>query len=467
MDYKTMSVDEFVAGIRGKKFTAVDAVKTFVDRAKKDKHNAVLEVFASWKDQAAAVDAKIAKGQAVGVLAGVPIFIKDNVLMQGHRASAASKFLENFVSPYDSTVIRKLKEADAVIIGRANMDEFALGGCGTKSAFGVVRNAVNPEFVAGGSSSGSAVAQALGYCLAAIGTDTGGSIRIPASFNGVVGVKPSYGVVSRYGVVGMASGLDHVGVFANSASDAQIMLDVIAGRDYFDRTSVEKPVIKKDVKASSLRIGYVKNLLDPFIAPHKDVYEKVFAQFEAAGAKRKDVKIKDVEKAVQAYFAVMCGQATSNLARYTGTRYTQSKAAETLEELYLASRTEFFGDQVKTRMVSGSISLAWSDGHSIYKKGLEMQRQFTADFAKVFEEVDCLLLPTMIGPAACVEKYYARVNENRVFLTPANFAHVPAMTVPCGVVDGLPIGLQIICKKYDEATMFAVAKMFEEMRGAK
>jgi len=480
MDYSTFSIDQYVKSIKAKKFSVTDAMSFFVDKCKKDTKNAIREIFDSWKDGAKFLDNKIKNNEKLGKLAGVPIIIKDNILYANHGANAGGKMLENFVSPYSSTVVQKLLDADAVIIARANMDEFALGSSGKKSAYGIVKNAHSDDHIAGGTSSGSAVAVATGLCLASIGTDTGGSIRMPASYNGVVGIKSTYGRVSRYGVVGAASGLDTIGVFARNTDDAKIVLDVISGKDQRDMMTQDFPLqvsnsagdapscsdeisnntiphtnFDKTIDVKNLKIGRIRRITELYKdSQYFSKFESIFSNLEKMGAKIIDIDLETNGKATNTYYAVNIGQIASNMARYGNVRYGKE------------SRDDHFADEVKRRILFGNHILANDkDGDSLYRVGRRMQKQIEQEFAKAFSKTDIIITPTTYSEACRIDddsedpvKEYA----NDLFTVLASLAGLPAVSVPYDTGKrGLPLGLQIIANKGNEAILFEVAKLIE------
>ena len=468
MDFSTLSITEYVDAIKSKKFKAVDAVAFFVDRCKKDTKNCIREIFPSWIESAKRIDQKIEGGEKIGCLAGVPIIIKDNILYINHGASAGGKMLEKFIAPYSSTVVNKLINEDAIIIARANMDEFALGSSGKKSAYGIVKNARNDNHIAGGTSSGSAVSIACGMCLAAIGTDTGVSFRMPSSYNGVVGIKPTYGRVSRYGVVGAASGLDTIGPLTKSVEDAKIVLDVIAGKDQNDMMTIEHTNFNKTIGIKKLRIGRVRQIMEIYSSSkYFSKLENVFDNLKKSGATIVDIDLDIDNDVISTYYAVNIGQLASNMARFNGIRFGAEAKAETIDELYTNTRTEFFADEVKRRVLFGNHVLSMHKGDSLYRKGRRLQKQIESNFDDAFKLCDAVILPTTYGEACRMDdesenpvKEYA----NDLFTVPASLAGLPSISVPYAVGEnGLPLGIQITANKSCEHKVFEVAKLIEKM----
>ena len=433
--------------------------------------NAVLAVFTDRaRARAKEIDAKIQNGTA-GKLAGAVIAVKDILAMKGERLTCGSRMLENFVSPYDATVIQKLEDADAIIIGKTNMDEFAMGSSNENSAFGAVKNPVNPEYVPGGSSGGSAAAVAANLAMAALGTDTGGSIRQPAALCGVVGIKPTYGRVSRFGLVAFASSLDQVGPLTNSVEDAARLLEVISGHDERDSTSASVPVaefsklLNGDIKGKIIGLPKeylsdgVQNEIRAAIAVAKD-------HLQSAGAVIKEVSLPHTQYAIATYYIICTAEASSNLARYDGARYGQrSPQAKSLEEMYVKSRSAGFGTEVKRRIMLGTYVLSAGYYDAYYRRAQKVRTLIRRDFEQAFTECDVLLAPTTpttafkLGAKTAdpLEMYLADI-----FTVSSNLAGIPALSLPAGVdANGLPIGLQIIGKAFDEKSILQVAHFLE------
>ena len=433
--------------------------------------NAFLAVFTDRaRARAKEIDAKIQNG-AAGQLAGVAIAVKDILAMKGERLTCGSRMLENFISPYDATVIKKLEDADAIIIGKTNMDEFAMGSSNENSAYGLVKNPVNPEYVPGGSSGGSAAAVAANLAMAALGTDTGGSIRQPAALCGVVGIKPTYGRVSRFGLVAFASSLDQVGPLTNSVEDAARLLEVISGHDERDSTSASVPVaefsklLNSDIKGKIIGLPKeylsdgVQNEIRAAIAVAKD-------HLQSAGAVIKEVSLPHTQYAIATYYIICTAEASSNLARYDGARYGQrSPQAKSLEEMYVKSRSAGFGTEVKRRIMLGTYVLSAGYYDAYYRRAQKVRTLIRRDFEQAFTECDVLLAPTTpttafkLGAKTAdpLEMYLADI-----FTVSSNLAGIPALSLPAGVdANGLPIGLQIIGKAFDEKSILQVAHFLE------
>jgi len=459
-------IKEYIYKIKSKQITVTEAVKPFIEKCKADKKGAILEVFDSWKELAKGVDEKIQKGEPLGRLAGVPIILKDNILYKGHRAGAASKILDGFIAPYSATVVKKLLAEDAIIIARADMDEFAMGGIGRYAYQGPTKNAHSDNHHAGGSSSGSAVSVALDYCLASLGSDTAGSVRYPAALNGIVGVKPTYGAVSRYGAVAFGSNLEQIGVFAKTITDTKLVLDVISGKCEFDATSKRPPIqAAKFDGLEGLRIGRVKELYEAFLdSPFAPLYDGILDNLKKAGAKIVDISIPNVTKSINCYYALAPTQAASNLARFDGVRYGRSVDADTLAELYEKTRSEGFGTEVKRRILLGNLMLsARPEGREFNEKEISnMKHQIATEFTSAFKKVDVMIMPTGAGTAPQIGQPIDPVDDYLVdlFTVPANLSGSPAVSIPCGADEnGMPLGLQIVTDLWNEELMFKIAEV--------
>ncbi len=435
--------------------------------------NAFLEVFStSALAKAKEVDEKITAKKA-GKLAGMVIALKDNICYNGHKVSASSKILEGFVSPYSSTVVERLLAEDAIIIGRTNCDEFAMGSSNENSAFGNVLNAFDPKRVPGGSSGGSATAVAAGLCLAALGTDTGGSIRQPASFSGIVGMKPTYGRISRWGIIAYASSFDQVGPLTNNVEDAALLLEVISGIDEFDSTLSTKPVAaysKQLSKPSKLRVAYLedcfeKDGLDPEI---KSRLNEILEQVKKDGHTVEPVRFPYLDYLVPAYYVLTTAEASSNLARYDGIRYGyRSKNAHDLESTYKKSRSEGFGPEVKRRIMLGTFVLSAGYYDAYYSKAQKVRRILRDKTQEIFDKYDIIILPTTPGVAFEFGANSAdpiKMYLEDIFTVQANLTGFPAISVPAGKNKaGLPFGVQLMAGKFEEGKMFAFAKYVQEL----
>jgi len=433
--------------------------------------NAFLSVFEKESLlRAKEVDGKIKKGTA-GSLAGMVIAIKDVLAMKSTVTTCGSKMLEHFESVYDATVIKKLREADVVVIGKTNMDEFAMGSSGENSAFGATKHPIDETRVPGGSSSGSCVAVAAGMATTSLGTDTGGSIRQPAGLCGIVGLKPTYGRVSRYGLVAFASSFDQIGPFANSVRDAARVLQVIAGKDDDDSTSADVPVpdylsaLDRNVKG--MKIGLPKEYFSDILNKEiRSAIDKKIDQLKKGGAEIVEVSLPNAEYTISTYYILATAEASSNLARYDGARYGfRSSKVSDLNSMYTKSRSEGFGDEVKRRIMLGTYVLSSGYYDAYYRKAQQVRRLIQNDFNDAFKNVDCILTP--ISPTTAF-KLGEKMDDplqmylNDIYTVSANLAGIPGISVPAGVdAQGLPIGVQLLGKQFDEATILKVGDFLE------
>lgn len=464
-------------------------VSSFLERieAENARLNAFISVDAAGAlAQARTLDQRLSQGEPLPPLGGLVLAVKDVICIKDQRVTCGSRMLENFVSLYDATVIERLRAAGAIFIGKTNCDEFAMGSSNETSYFGPARNPINPDYVPGGSSGGSAVAVAAKMCHAALGSDTGGSIRQPAAFCGVVGLKPTYGRVSRYGLVAYASSLDTIGPFAHTVEDVARLLQVMAGVDRWDSTSA--PVAVPDYVAAldrpmqGLRIGlpreYFAEGLDPEI---RQVLEKRAAQLEAAGAVVQEVSLPHTEYGIAAYYILATAEASSNLARYDGIRYgyradvqqIRRELAESgsddavIYRLYVRSRSEGFGTEVKRRIMLGTYVLSAGYYEAYYAKAQRVRRLIRQDFDRAFEQVDVLLTPASPTPPFPLGSKLSDPLEmylSDVYTVTANLAGIPGLVVPVGThSSGFPVGAQLLGRHFDEATLLQVGKTLMEL----
>lgn len=467
-------------GLKKKEFSCEELTKSCLEQIEKiDKNiNAFITVL---KDSAIESAKKIdTEGNFDNYLAGIPLAIKDNMAIQGVRTTAGSKILENFIAPYDATVVKKLKEAGAIFLGKANMDEFACGSSSETSYFGPVKNPIDLKRVPGGSSGGSAAAVAIHECIGALGSDTGGSIRQPASLCGIVGLKPTYGRVSRYGLLAMASSLDQIGPLTKTVKDAAILFQAIAGKDPLDSTTVERPAedflseIEKDIKG--IRIGvpkeYFSTEMEGLDKEVRKRIEEAIKKLEKLGAEIDDtVSLPYSPYALSVYYVLMPSELSSNLERYDGVKFGYSnRAGKTLLDNYMDTRGEGFGAEIRRRIMLGTYALSAGYYDAYYKKALKVRTLVLQDFLKAFEQVDCIVTPT--SPTVAF-KLGEKVSDplsmylSDIYTVSANIAGIPAISIPCGTAkpkDGkveLPVGLQIMGKHFDEPTILRVARNFE------
>ena len=461
------------AGLAKREFSSVELTRHLLGRleAAQPQLNAMVSITGEAALAAAArADGALASGKA-GPLTGLPIVHKDIFCTEGVRTTCGSRMLDGFVSPYDATVVANLKAAGTVRLGKANMDEFAMGSSNETSWFGPVKNPWNPAMVPGGSSGGSAAVVGARLAPAATATDTGGSIRQPAALTGVTGLKPTYGRVSRYGMIAFASSLDQAGVIAPSAEDCAMLLGAMAGFDPRDSTSVDAPVpdytaaLATGVKG--LRIGIVKEFFDKGLdAQNGERLRAAFAEFEKLGATLVDVSLPNVGLSVPTYYVVAPAECSSNLARFDGVRFGhRCENPRDLMDLYKRSRGEGFGAEVKRRIMTGTYVLSAGYYDAYYLKAQRVRQLISADFSRAFERVDVLMGPTSPTPAFELGAKTAdpvTMYLNDIYTIGANLAGVPALSVPCGVVDDLPVGLQLIGPHFSEGKLLAAAHAFQQ-----
>jgi len=474
MEFKTIS--QIREGLVSKKISSLELTKDFLKKIKgleKKVHAFTCVTEEEAISQAKSIDKMIAKGGDLPPLAGVPIAIKDNMCLEGIPTTCSSKILENFIPPYNATVIERIKKEKLIILGKTNMDEFAMGSSTENSAFGPTRNPWDLERVPGGSSGGSAAAVASGEAVVAIGSDTGGSIRQPASLCGVVGMKPTYGRVSRYGLVAFASSLDQIGTFSKDIKDSAFLLAVISGYDNMDSTSVKKDVpdyitsLKKGVKG--LRLGLPKEYFGEGLdkGVEKDVMDGAKI-LEKEGAIIKDVSLPHTEFAVATYYIIATAEASSNLARYDGVRYgLRIDDPKDLLGLYEKTRQNGFGNEVKRRIMLGTYGLSAGYYDAYYLKALKVRRLIKEDFDKAFEEVDAILTPTSPSVAFKIgekTKEPLKMYLSDIYTISANLAGIPAISLPCGFSKkGLPIGIQFMARPFAEELLFQIGGTFQKL----
>ena len=466
------TVSELAAGLRAGKFSSVELAQHYLARIEASKGS--LNAFISVTPEvalaaAAAADAARARGEH-GPLTGVPIVHKDIFCTRGIRTTCGSKILDNFVSPYDATVVTKLKDAGTVLLGKSNMDEFAMGSSSETSFYGPVKNPWNTTLVPGGSSGGSAAAVAARLAPAATATDTGGSIRQPAALCGVTGLKPTYGRVSRYGMVAFASSLDQAGVLAVCAEDAAHLLQAMAGFDPRDSTSVEREVPPYAAllagSLEGLRIGVLREFFDQGLdSANEQCVRAALAQFEKLGAILKEVSLPNLPLSVPTYYVVAPAECSSNLARFDGVRYGyRAQNPRDLLDLYKRSRGEGFGAEVKRRIMTGTYVLSAGYYDAYYLKAQRVRQLISRDFARAFAEVDVLMGPTTPTPAFAIG---AKTSDpitmylNDIDTIGANLAGLPALSIPCGFVRALPVGLQLIGPHFAEAQLLNFAHRYQ------
>jgi aspartyl-tRNA(Asn)/glutamyl-tRNA(Gln) amidotransferase subunit A len=476
MNIASLTIDQVKEGLRKRSFSATELAKEALRFAETEnpKTNAYLH-FSSERALAAAasVDEKLARGEDAGALGGVPIAVKDVILTKGLKTTCGSKLLANYIPPYDATAVIRLEQAGGVIIGKTNCDEFAMGSSNENSAFGPVRNPVAPDRAPGGSSGGSAAAVAQGTAVASLGSDTGGSIRQPASFCGVVGVTPTYGRVSRYGLTAFASSLDHIGPFGRNVRDAATLLGTIAGRDELDSTSADAPVpdyaALLDGNVKGTRIGLPREYFKGLASETGDRIAEGIDVLKKLGCDVREISLPATDYAIACYYIICTAEASSNLARFDGVRYTfRSANSDTLSEMYRNTRGEGFGAECKRRIMLGTYVLSAGYYDAYYLKAQKVRALIARDFTNAFAEVDAIIAPVSPFPAF---KLGEKIDDplamylSDIYTITGDLAGIPCMSVPCGATsDGLPVGMQILANHFDEARMFRLADAFEKAR---
>ena len=467
------SMTELAAGLDAGEFSAVELAETLLERIAS--LDGQLNAFVTVTGDAALAAAKRADEARAngtgGILNGLPLVHKDIFCTRGVKTTCGSKMLENFVSPYDATVVERLAAAGAVVLGKTNMDEFAMGSSNETSYFGPVKNPWNLDCSPGGSSGGSAAAVAAGFAPAATGTDTGGSIRQPAALTGTVGIKPTYGRVSRYGMIAFASSLDQAGVITRTAADAARLLGVMAGFDPRDSTSIDEPVpdylagINQSIKG--LRVGIVRQHFDAGLdADCAARIREAITVLESLGATTVEVDLPNLDLSVPTYYVVAPAECSSNLSRFDGVRFGhRAENPEDLLDLYCRSRGEGFGDEVKRRIMTGTYVLSAGYYDAYYLKAQQVRHLIADDFKKAFADVDVIAGPTAPSPAF---KLGDKIDDpitmylNDIYTIGANLAGLPGMSVPCGFVDGLPVGLHLVAAHFAEETLLRCAHQYEQ-----
>jgi len=476
MELNKLTIVQVHNGLKKKEFSSLELTRDFL--AKIEKEDKKIGAFINVSPEIALMsakefDEKNKEGGNFNFLGGIPIAIKDNILVEGEKCTAGSKILKDYKAPYDATVVQKIKKAGAVILGKTNMDEFAMGSSGENSAFFPTKNPHDLERVPGGSSSGSAAAVAADFAVCALGSDTGGSIRQPASFCGVVGFKPTYGAVSRYGLIAMASSLDQIGPIAKTVEDARTIFEVIKGQDDLDSTSVELKIKnqKSKIKINELRIGVPREYFIKGIDQEvENVVKKIIEKTKDFGVKIEEISLPHSDYALPCYYIIMASEVSANLARYDGIKFGHSlartrKSPASLLDVYLESRKEGFGNEVKRRIMLGTYALSAGYYDAYYLRAQKVRSLIKKDFEEALKKVDLILTPT--SPTVAF-----KFNEKKkdplsmyladIFTVSVNLAGLPAISIPCGKVDGLPVGLQIIGSWFEEEKIFDFAQTLEE-----
>jgi aspartyl-tRNA(Asn)/glutamyl-tRNA(Gln) amidotransferase subunit A len=477
-----LTIDQLRKGLESREFSAVELAQSALEfaEAENTKSNAFLHFCPERALEAAQrVDAKLAAGEDPGPLAGVTIAVKDVIVTKGVRTTCGSHLLAKYIPPYDATAVVRLEQAGGIILGKTNCDEFAMGSSNENSAFGPVHNPVAPDRVPGGSSGGSAAAVAQGTAVVALGSDTGGSVRQPASFCGVVGVTPTYGRVSRYGLVAFASSLDHIGPLGRTVRDTALLLQSIAGRDELDSTSAFAPVpdyvslLEGNVKGT--RIGLPREYYENLSSETGDLILKGVDLLKKLGCEVREISLPVTKYAIACYYIIATAEASSNLARYDGVRYTirahsmRADRSDTLSDMYRSTRGEGFGIECKRRIMLGTYVLSAGYYDAYYLKAQKVRALIADDFRRAFAEVDAIVTPVSPFPAFKIGEKIddpMAMYQSDIFTITGDLAGIPCMSVPCGkTAEGLPVGMQILTKHFDEAGMFRLANAFEKIRG--
>ncbi len=473
MEICNLSIKEIHKGLTQKNFSAREIVESFLERIYRlnPELNAYLEIFEKEAiEKAKEIDEAILTGKELPNLAGVICAIKDNILVEGKRCTAGSKILENYIAAYDATVVKKLKNQKAIIIGKTNLDEFAMGSSGEHSAFGATKNPLDVEYVPGGSSSGSAAAVAARICTFALGSDTGGSVRQPASFCGIVGLKPTYGAVSRFGLIAMASSLDQIGPLAKNVEDVEIIFEAIKGKDNKDATSCEY-FEEKEINPKEVRIGIPKECFQEGL--QKEVIDGLKEAIEVLEREKihiEEIDIPSLKYGVACYYIVMPSEVSSNLSRFDGIKYGMSiltkPETQELIDVYFETRGKFFGKEVKRRIMLGTYCLSSGYYDAYYLRAQKVRTKIALDFKEAFKKVDLILTPTSPTlPFKLGEKLDDPLAMYMAdFLTvPANLAGLPAISLPFKNINNLPFGIQLIAPAFCERRLFNFGKFFEEL----
>lgn len=469
MDILEYSALDLGQRIRAGEISPVEAARAAVDAAKRDEHNAYISVDeVGALRQAEAVQEALGRGEELSPLAGVPIAVKDNIAMENRRLTCGSRMLENFVSPYDATVVEKLRAAGVVVIGKTNLDEFAMGSTNETSYFGPVKNPWDKKRVPGGSSGGSAAAVAARSVFAALGSDTGGSIRQPCAFCGTTGLKPTYGAVSRYGLVAHASSLDQIGPIARNARDAGALFGVIAGKDSRDGTSMGVDFsVPVDGNIRGKRIGIPVSYFDKGLEPHvKEAVLNAAETFRELGATLVDLDMRTVDYAIPAYYIVSAAEASSNLSRFDGVKYGyRAREYQDLYDLYVSSRTEGFGAEVKRRIMLGSFVLSSGYYDAYYKRAMQVRAVIKREFDDALQKCDMILSPTSPITAPLMNQKQEdplKIRMMDIYTVSINLCGLPGLALPCGFDDlNLPIGMQLIGPAFSDRMLLGVGESYQ------
>lgn len=466
MDVLKLTALELAGKIQRGEITPTEAVKAVYTAAKSDRYNCYISLdIEPALALAEQVEARMNSGEALSPLAGVPIAIKDNICTKGITTTAGSEMLADFVPPYDATVIRRLKAAGMIPLGKTNMDEFAMGATTETSAFCVTKNPHNTDCVAGGSSGGAAAAVAANNAVIALGSDTGGSVRQPCSFCGVTGLKPTYGAVSRYGLIAFASSLDTIGTIGKNAADVAAAYNIIRGKDEKDMTTADTTAVTDGGTLKGKKIGIPTEFLECEISEY---ILRAADELRSLGATVEEFSLPLIRYAVPAYYIIACAEASSNLARYDGVKYGYRSEAATLEEMYIKSRSEAFGKEVKKRIMLGNFVLSAGYFDDYYKKALQTKQLICNEFDKAFDRYDFLLAPVAPDTAYKIgesEKNPLDMYKGDVYTAIVNLAGLPALALPCGFKNKMPVGMQFIGRAFDEQTILSAGTLYQTKGG--
>ena len=470
---ENLTIKTAAAALAENECSSEELTNAYIERAQAK--NEDLNAYLTFMTEEAAVAAKAsderrARGERLSILDGIPVAVKDNLLTKGTRTTGGSAILSKYIAPYDATVITKLCEAGAVIIGKTNLDEFGMGGSTENSAYGPTKNPLDWERVAGGSSGGSGAAVAADLCIVSLGTDTGGSVRLPASFCGIVGFKPTYGRVSRYGAIAMASSLDQVGPMTKTVEDAALMLEIIQGQDRHDQTTRPTQPLTFDPAEGldTIKIGLPKQAwklggIEPGV---KAALESAMKRYEARGVEFVEVDIPYMDEALSVYYILMPCEVSSNMGRFDGIRYGNRSQRDQLLDIYLDSRTKGLGDEVRRRILIGTYALSKGYYDAYYMKARQVQAEIRRAYAKAFEQVDLLLTPTSPSIAYKIGEKTAdplAMYLQDVFTVSVSVAGLPAISIPCGTSDGMPVGMQLTGPQMGDDLVLTAAYAFEQL----
>ena len=470
---ENLTIKTAAAAVAENECSSEELTNAYIERAQAK--NEDLNAYLTFMTEEAAVAAKAsderrARGERLSILDGIPVAVKDNLLTKGTRTTGGSAILSKYIAPYDATVITKLCEAGAVIIGKTNLDEFGMGGSTENSAYGPTKNPLDWERVAGGSSGGSGAAVAADLCIGSLGTDTGGSVRLPASFCGIVGFKPTYGRVSRYGAIAMASSLDQVGPMTKTVEDAALMLEIIQGQDRHDQTTRPTQPLTFDPAEGldTIKIGLPKQAwklggIEPGV---KAALESAMKRYEARGVEFVEVDIPYMDEALSVYYILMPCEVSSNMGRFDGIRYGNRSQRDQLLDIYLDSRTKGLGDEVRRRILIGTYALSKGYYDAYYMKARQVQAEIRRAYAKAFEQVDLLLTPTSPSIAYKIGEKTAdplAMYLQDVFTVSVSVAGLPAISIPCGTSDGMPVGMQLTGPQMGDDLVLTAAYAFEQL----